>query len=208
MAVRILAITIVAACGMTAFGQGVNPANSPTDTTHVLQSVRPFPDELTTWASSIGTSASPVSVELDPAGPVWVKHFQTQTGEPITRMGTSIRLLETLVVGGSTEWSGWHTELPSGFQWPTSTGFFPPPPIEATVSGVPLPLTYTVSGTSLDSILPPAMPGTQVTFRFAFFWTDPTPLSAPFEIREYPTPEPTTVTVLLFAALLLARRNL
>jgi hypothetical protein len=99
-----------------AFGQGVG-GSSPTDTSHVLSPGFGMPEPPVNWQSVVGTISTPVGVELDPTGPAWVQHFQTEGGVLINP-DRYIQITENLIVIGDTPWTGWHVELTNpDFHW-------------------------------------------------------------------------------------------
>jgi hypothetical protein len=188
-------------------GQGVG-GDSPTNTSHVLQHVFYIPEDPINWATTIGTVSAPVRVSLDPAGPPWVKHLQTENDTPIgERTGPIVGIEENLMVGGSISWTGWHSDLAtSGFIWYTGPGGTLPP-FRLRVNDVPVPVTFAINGSSLDVSFPPIAPGSTVNIVQKFGWPHPIPFIGTIEMHQYPTPEPHSALGAMFLLLVLHRRR-
>lgn len=210
---KVLMFTILGVVGPMAFGQGVG-VGSPTDTNHFLQLLPPpYLEGVAIWQGGVGSLAVPVGVGLDPNGPAWTKHLQTQNGEPLASLATSIQFWEILLVTGDETWTGWHAELAPGFKWHTGgLGIFSPAPVVAIIDDLnnSLPVNYQLSesASKLDFTFPAVAPGAKVGFQFAFYRSEPTPFVGTFEMRQYPTPEPATLILIGAAGAFITRRRL
>lgn len=207
---KVLMFTILGGVGPAVLGQGVG-GNSPTDTSHVLTSIFSGDDFFPpSWRTIIGTMIDPISVELDPAGPAWVKHLQTQDMAPINPISGIIVAHEYLMVGGSRPWTGLHMEINTdGFIWfPYSTFPDPSPMFKMLADGLPVPFTIQLDGGKLDVSFPPLTPGTTVTIEQKFaWWIQDTPFTGSIEMREYPVPEPASLVGLGLLFLISQRRR-
>ncbi len=179
-----------------AFGQGVG-GSSPTDTSHVLSRGFGIPEPPVDWQSVVGTSLAPVGVELDPVGPAWIQHFQTEGGAPINA-DRYIQITEDLVVTGDTPWTGWHVEPANpDFRWFDWGGGGWGHAFVAIVNGVLLAtdVQYASPGI-LDATFPAIGPGDEVRFIYYFRRDSVNPVSDSFDIHQYPTPEPTALLLI------------
>jgi hypothetical protein len=182
--VAIFSLMLLAAATRTALTQGVG-GGSPTDTSHTLHLVASIPEDPTDWSTRIGTAAAPIGVQLDPSGPVWSKHFQTQNGRPIGGgvTGPIVGIEENLLVGGSISWTGWHSDLATGgFIWYTGPGGTLPP-FRLRVNDLPVPVTFAITGSSLD-----------VSFALSRLEVGSTSIRSSDGLMRYPFWEPSTCT--------------
>ena len=155
----------------------------------------------------IGSAASPVPVDLDPAGPAWNKSI----GDPnqnVTGIAT-IDIVETLVNAGTEVWTDWHE-----FMLPPPVGLVPPVwtnVVSLSVNGNPISFTATGLGTgSLDlfnfsqSVLPGDIFGIH---KKALVDGSIVANGAFLRIQEYPTtvPEPTCLALFATGALMYTR---
>jgi hypothetical protein len=209
---KVLVFTVLGALGPAALGQGVDPDTSPTDTNHVLI---PFGSgegaQAGGWESIIGTPSNPVFVELDPTGPVWLKHLTTQDAASISYLDGVVRVEENLLVGGGLSWTGWHTQVDTeGFRsrywiWFPQVG----PAFTIVANGSAVPANITMLDTGYDVTFPPLQPGTNVTIVQEFVWSDQAmPFTGTIQMHQYPTPEPATLAFLALAGLFFTRHRL
>jgi len=193
-------LLFLGAASPMAWAQGVGPG-SPTDTSHVLQPVASFPEDPIDWAATIGSTSAPIEVELDPGGPAWGKHLQTENGSSITATYGVVRIEENLVVSGSAPWAGWHSEIVTdGFVWYTG-GWSPTFTIMA--GGALITADVRISGAGLDATFPALSPGTPVRLFQKFVWSQETPFDGVIDVCQYPVPEPTSLlslTTLFFVS--------
>lgn len=186
-------LLFLGAASPMAWAQGVGPG-SPTDTDHLLQPVASIPEDHIDWATIIGSAAVPVGVELDPTGPAWTKHFQTENGSLITVTNGVVWIAENLLVSGSVPWTGWHSEIVTdGFVWYAGGSS---PTFALIVGGTPIAVTVQTSGSSLDATFPALLPGTPVRLYQKFAWSQETPFDGVIDMCQYPVPEPISLVSL------------
>lgn len=202
---RVLMFMFLGASASLAWGQGVNPDTSPTNTNHTLLPYAGIPEPPVTWRTVIGTSAEPIGVELSPTGPAWQSLFHTNTDAPIPA-GSYVAIREHLTVGGTTPWSGWHVELSDpGFALVRS-GWTAP--LIAFANGTFVPANITLASASgLDATFPSLAPGTAVDFDVYIWRTSSNPLASSFSMSQYPTPEPATLALITLAGVVFVRRR-
>jgi PEP-CTERM motif-containing protein len=147
----------------------------------------------------IGNSASPIAVDLDPAGPAWNKSI----GDPNQNVSgiATIDIIETLVNAGTETWTDWHE-----FMLPPPVGLVPPKwtnVVGLSVNGNPITFTATGLGTgSLDlfnfsqSVLPGDVFGIH---KQALVDGSIIANGAFLRIQEYPTKVPEPASLALFA---------
>jgi hypothetical protein len=153
-----------------------------------------FPEDPVDWFTRIGTTGARIGVELSPVGPAWSKHLQTQNGLPIggDATGPILGIEENLLVSGAIPWTGWHSEITTtGFVWWTGGQFVPVPSLLA--NGLPVQVTFAMSGQSLDLTFPPLVPGTTVTLFQKFGWPQDISFAGTIELRQFSVPEPASV---------------
>jgi hypothetical protein len=211
---KFLTFTVLGALGPVALGQGVNPDTSPTDTSHILTLFSSGEGgQSGGWRTVIGTPSDPVFVELDPTGPVWLKHLTTQDDAPISYYGQVVRLEENLLVGGSLPWTGWHSQADTeGFRSHYWTPLWPPyqavPAFTIRADGSNVPADISMSNTGYDITFPALQPGTNVTIIQEFVWSDQAmPFTGTIQMHQYPTPEPATLAFTALTGLFITRRR-
>jgi hypothetical protein len=207
---RMRRLSVLAAGGVLALArvllaQGVGPGG-PFDTTYPLQSRVSVPEDPTYWGAAVGSSSDPVAVALDPLGPVWTKHVQTQPGMTILP-GHRVLLTEYLTITGEREWTGWQERiLTENFAWVDYL-------TTLRVAGSPAPglsIDYTPPGAppgsgvafSFDALTP----GTQLEIRTRLVYTGSQPFSGSIVVQEFPTPEPASAVLMGLGSLMIARR--
>lgn len=200
----ILTLVIAAVTGDVAFGQGVGGV-TPIETSHLLKPTGgSIPEHMVHWYASVGAVDSPITVELDPIGPAWVQHYQTQDGDPIDT-NRAVEISENLIVGGDIPWTGWHVELANpDFIWLDSllSG-----PFTLVVNGSGIPVALQRSPSSLDVTFPSLSPGTAVEIIYYFGRASAEPPSNSFDIRQFPVPEPTSLAGAAIAGAFCIRRR-
>jgi hypothetical protein len=204
---KVLMFMFLGVGGSMALGQGVNPATTPTNTSHLLYLSPSQVEGVNIWSGFVGSTTSYTPVELDPVGPAWTKHLQTNDGSPIAATVARIAVVERLHVTGPYPWTGWHSELDPGFRWNGVLDVTMQPPFAMTVNGVTSFGNYHVSGSTLDVTFPAISPGTDVTLGFMFGWSDSVPFTGSLQMREYPTPEPATLILMALAGSGVLRRR-
>ncbi len=206
VAALIPAAFVLAAGGVSAFGQGVG-GNSPTNTTYTIQRIYTTPEEPLEWGARVGSWGNPIGVELDPFGPVWSKGFNTNTGEPILP-GERIAISETLLVQGARPWTGWGARiLTDGFAWYDSGGFPAFTVLRNDGSGSPVPgLSVQYIGPAAIGVFNPLMAGASVQVFETVIYTGTQPFSGTLQLEQFPIPEPSTLLSFVLLALLLRRR--
>jgi len=189
-----------------ALAQGVGNLGS-------LPTVFPGPNPPVGW--TVGSPTAPIPVVRDPLGPPWGKSFTGPNGGPFGHpaLGPALPVQEFLVVGGNLSWSDWHEDVigidasgapDPGWVW-VNPAFL--------VGGLPAPgLTITGAGTnSLSFYFNPLPPGTPIVIRKQLVYNGlpGTAFIGTLAIHEYPTPEPTTLSLLGigWAVLLTGRRR-
>jgi hypothetical protein len=189
-----------------AAAQGVGP-DGPFETTHILEGGSTIDPSPAVRIASVGQTTAPIPVELDPAGPQWIKHLEETQG---ISPGSGIAMIERLLVSGQRQWTGWREEIVTpGFTWwqsGTLTRFdiylggpvpglsidYPP------VGGAP--------GTGLEFSFADLPAGTQVSAHAILVYDGTTPFTGTVTLRSSPTPEPgSCILVVLGGALLLGR---
>jgi hypothetical protein len=86
--------------------QGVGP-DSPTETFHDLAPITQLPEDPPLWRANIGLLSDPLSVSLDAAGPVWMKHLHALDGYSPIQGGDNLILTEAFTISGDQPWTGW-----------------------------------------------------------------------------------------------------
>ncbi len=201
IAVAGVAVLAVATMTGAAYAQGVG--NLPALPTT-------FPQLGTSPAWVITTSAGPIPVVLDPAGPKWVKHLTDPNGGlVVAQPGQVFGFSESLVVAGANPWSDWHEEiLTPGWQWLAPSAVLANGLPASNLAASYLPTTTTVGG-SVSFTFDPLAPGTLVDIRkqLQYVGVPGTVYIGPLEIAQYPTPEPATVGLLALGGLAALRRR-
>lgn len=177
--------------------------NSPTETSYTLTA--PYqPDPITHWVGYVGSLQSRIGVELDPAGPTWLKHFST--GEPGTPLipVLNLRLSEYLVIAEGPSWTGWtmQTDAPN-YEW--ELGTFPFLTNIRANGAVLSGLSITPDGDSLRFTFDPLPPGTRIDITAYLRYTGGDVFN-PIDVRQLPTPEPTTLLSFILLSCLTRRR--
>jgi hypothetical protein len=151
----------------------------------------------------IGNAATPIPIDLDPAGPAWFKNV----GDPLGAAPgvTIVTLTETIQNVGTEAWGDWHEHL-----FPAPAGL--PPHFWTSVVGLSVngnPITFTatgVGGQTLDlfNFGQPVMPGDIFTIQKTLQVAGTANVNGAFlRIAQYPTPhvpEPSTL-ILAFVGL-------
>jgi len=185
---------------------------------------------------SIGLEGNPIDIPFDPDAPPWDKVIDDPAGAPWAddlydlqlnqdvNMLTVIGIEEWLVVGGTRPWTDWHEELVNspGWVWdqgqfnlpgvsgpflevrpPGGTGFNPPDVIDIVATDM-----------TVDFFFEPLDPGTEVHIikRLVYVGPDgmfntPDTYQGPVTIREYPTPEPAGLLLMVGGGLMVLRRR-
>lgn len=183
--VILTAIAVSLPCA-AARAQGVG-TGSPTETTHILQP-RSQPTGATEWEVHVGTTHARMEVDLDPAGPTWLKYLY-RNGPPGSLLPEHrVYLYEHLTISGERSWTAWNQEVEApGFEWKKG---FPFPDAALLANGtVPSGLSIQTSGSILQFTFDPLPPGTHIdVFSGLLFHGADLPDS--FDLRQYPVPEP------------------
>ncbi len=203
--VVVVVLASLVAAAPAAWGQGVGGA-SPTETTYVIQHTYWVPEAPTKWGTHIGSLQDRIEVELDPAGPFWLKHIQ-RDGPPASMWSEHhIFLQEHLVISGGQSWSGWIEQIDApGFEW--RSDIMPDAPVPGVLvnGSSPAGLSIEIEGETLRFSFDPLPPGTEIDVTSRLLYTG-TNLVDSFDVRQFATPEPTTLLSLLVLASLTRRR--
>lgn len=201
------AVLFMALCAApsVSLGQGVG-GNSPTWTSHTLDRVEiSTPEDPISWSAAVGSVQAAIQVALDPSGLLWTKEFQTSDGSAIAWHDV-VQIEEHLVVAGNRAWTGWDTQImTNGITW-NRLGTYVNPVVILANGSRPSGLYVTFEGASAHASFDPLPAGTQVTVLIKVMYNDPGPFAAPFEISQFPTPEPTTFLFLILVAPLIRRQ--
>lgn len=206
----LLAAGTLLSMGNLTLSQGVGPGG-PFDTMHTLRAVGSTPENRIDWVGVVGSGQSPVSLELDPSGPVWVRRFEVDGGSPITA-GMVVGIRDYLVIDGQRQWLGWRDGLEDPrFDWVLQSGFGPVTRIRA--NGVPvsdLVVTFRpaspTEGGQLDLTFPELVPGTALEIWRQAVYRGSEAFYGSVNERVAPTPEPATA-LFAFSGLALAGRR-
>lgn len=193
----------VLALGSAAWSQGVGGA-SLTETTHLLRG-RYQGSWATEWEVHVGLTDDRVGIELDPAGPSWLKHFQRDGAPGSLFPQHLIYLHEHLVISGERSWTGWIQQIDAtDFAWALA---YPFPNTMILANGVvPSGLAIEAEGASLRFSFDPLPPGTQIDI-FAGLIYGNANLVDSFDVRQFPTPEPATMILIGAATAMWATRR-
>lgn len=201
---RILTLTFVAGMGPAAWGQGVG-GNSPTETTHMVQTIPQAPEAPTMWETLIGSADARIGVELDPLGPTWLKHLQRSGPAGSFEPQHFINIYEHLAVSGQRSWTGWTQQIDvPGFEWRRSGPYVQPTTILAN-GAVPSGLNIETDGSMLRFTFDPLPPGTHIDITSGLRYGS-TVLPGSFDIQQFPIPEPATLLGFLALVSLIRRR--
>ncbi len=171
----------------------------------------PSPVPVVGWSVDSGNAANPwLPVQINPAGPQWIKTFSGPNGQPFTAVpGQTFTLQELLVIAPPLSWTDWHEQiLTPGWDWVQPTVFlanFANPPGLTTVH---TPGSMTTGGT-LDFYFNPLAPGTLLDIRKTLQYNGPPGaiFNGTLQIAQYPTPEPASLGLLALGGLAVARRR-
>ena len=181
----------------------------------------------------IGLEDNPIVIHFDPPADPWIKTIDTGGSEPWaddvwsggdTQLLTLITIDEWLEVGQGVEWTDWHEEIIESPGWVWYHGQFPSLPgtlepfLEVdTGSGVydfPSSLIVEADDQQVDFYFDALAEGTKVHIgkQLLFVGGDgrlntPETWAGPLKIREYPTPEPSTMGLLALGGLAMIRRR-
>lgn len=188
--VTIASLASLAAAGLS-FAQGVG--NLPA-----------LPTNFNASPAINGWSIGPVGVIRDPNGPAWIKTLEGPQGGPfVAAPGTTLNLMESLVIQGNLPWTDWHeTILTPGWVWLN-------PNILAN-SAVPSGLTINNAGSTVDFYFDPLYPGTKVDIRKQLHYVgsaDGTAFFGTIQIAEFPTPEPASLGLIALGSAAVLRRR-
>lgn len=203
-------LLIVGVLGAAAFGQGVDPASSPVESSFTLGNLRRIPEDPWIYGVNVGFS-NPIAVTLDPQGPTWSVQLVPTIGGGANGVvpGNPIVLIETLVIGGDIPWTAWQENvLTPGFSWVNgctmSVGSTP----RLSVNGVtPSGLETHLTNDSLLFTFDPLLAGTRLTIVSEMVYTGTEAYTNPIELEQFPIPEPVTLALLGVAAVLIVRRR-
>jgi hypothetical protein len=205
---NMMRLGVVALIGLVApqmvLAQGVgNPGSLPTQ----FQTSNPPVG----W--TVVSTAGPIPVVLNPAGPVWGKSFTGPNGGPFVQpaFGPALPVTESLQVAGNLPWADWHEDVigidasgapDPGWSWANPS---------ILVNGLtPSGLSITGAGTSnLSFFFNPVAPGSLVTIQkdLVYNGVPGTAFIGTLAIHEYPTPEPASLALLSLGGLMFIRRR-
>ncbi len=168
---------------------------------------------------NIGSIQNPIGITLDPNAGPWTKTLGDINGNPIQADDTGsvwkagpFPINEFVVVQGNLPWTDWHEEIVTpGWNWG---------PAFITVNGQPPPgMVHNIvnqdwpnRGGKVWWTFNPLPPGTVITISKDLWWVgNPNVQGDTFSgyitINEYPTPEPTTLALLVLGGLAMIRRR-
>ncbi len=188
---------------------------------------------------SIGLESNPVEIELDPNAPPWDKEINDPQGAPWAddlydiqqgidlSLLTVIQLDEWVKIGGVRPWTDWHEEILDGPGWVWDRGLLGLPGVSGPFLEVKPPggsgfnppsgLAINATDTTVDFFFDPLAPGTEVHIIKRLIFVGPDLqlntgdiFQGPLVIREYPTPEPGALLLMMASGgwLLWRRRHL
>lgn len=200
---RILVVTFVAGMAPTVLGQGVGNG-SPTETSLPLSSIYQIPEDPPLLRASTGYG-SWIPVSLDPDGPTWDLHLVTASGSLVSA-GNHVILAEYLLITGEYPWTGWRQALLTpGLGWLYGhTGTVGPTPSVLVNGAPPSGLEIDLSNDSLSLSFDPLGPGTRITIVSEMVYSGSQELDSPIDIQQFPTPEPTLMTLVGMAIAMVA----
>ncbi len=191
----VLAVALLTMCS-TAFAQGT--------------ATGPFTSHIVTLGPEviIGDAASPILIDLDPAGQPWTKSITDPNG--LITGGGLLGIVETIVNAGNEPWFDWHEHIsPAQPGIPASTWSS----VSLFVNGSSIGFNALGLGTPdlwLDTFSQPVLPGDILVIQKQ---ADVPPLGSGIpggpmlRISEYPTPEPASAAVMGIGSLLLMARR-
>jgi hypothetical protein len=208
---RVLMLTVLGGIAPVVVAQGVG-GDTPIDTTLLLHRIPQaeggiFDPPL--WAAELGFD-TPVSVTLDPQGSPWNLHLATAASS--IAPGDHVFLIQSLVVGGSPSWTGWHEEVnTSGFSWirgsTHTVGQTPKFKLGDYLGPSPSDLSSEVMPNSISFSFGSLPPGTGIYTVTEMVYTGTDPFQGSVDVVQYPIPEPGTITVAIALATMLASRR-
>jgi hypothetical protein len=198
---------IVMAASAASLGQGVGP-DGPFETTHILEGGGTIDPSPAVRVASVGWDNAPISVELDPAGPAWIKHLEGASG---IGPGKGIALGQFLAVSGERSWSGWREDIVTpGFTWWQSSTltrfdvYLGGPAPGLTVDYAP---PGSTPGTGLEFSFADLAPGTHVVVGAILVYNGTAPFTGTVTTRSYPTPDPGSSSLLALGGVVLLGRQ-
>lgn len=199
-----LTFLFITGVGAAAWAQGVG-GSSPTETTHMVQTIPHVPEGPTVWETLIGSTHARIGVGLDPLGPAWLKHLQRSGPAGSFEPQHFVSIYEHLVISGQQSWTGWTQEIDApGFEWRLSGPYVEPTTILAN-GAVPSGLNIETTGSTLQFTFDPLPPGTQIDIITGLRYGDAL-LPDSFDVQQFPVPEPTTLFGFLVLITLIRRK--
>lgn len=198
----IVSLAALVGAASSARGQGVGGA-SPTETTHSLYGRFQLPEDPLQFETNVGLPSDRIGVELDSAGPFWLKHMQAAS-PPLILSGDHVFVFEHLVIAGDQSWSGWTQVADPDFDWVLNGIFGPVTSIRAN-GAIPAGLSIETDGPILRFSFDPLLPGTEIDLTSELRYAGASGLQS-FDLRQSPTPEPATLALTGIAVLIILGR--